>query len=72
MPQLQRAVPRLSAVPAPAPEALDDSRTLIAMARALRAEQPAATPSASPDASFDWTSRLSHRRLTDSPDAFTR
>ncbi|WP_063898391.1 hypothetical protein [Burkholderia stagnalis] len=72
MPQLQRAVPRLSAVPAPAPEALDDPRTLIAMARALRTEQPAATPSASPEAGFDWTSRLSHRRLTDSPDAFTR
>ncbi|RQS08936.1 hypothetical protein DIE07_16970 [Burkholderia sp. Bp9002] len=72
MPQLQRAVPPLPAAPAPAPEALDDPRTLIAMAHALRAEQPAATPSAPRPAGFDWTSRLSHRRLTDSPDAFTR
>ncbi|MGZ2744072.1 hypothetical protein [Burkholderia stagnalis] len=72
MPQLKRALPPLPAAPAPAPEALDDPRTLIAMAHALRAERSAATPSAPPPAGFDWTSRLSHRRLTDSPDAFTR
>ncbi|AMU07609.1 hypothetical protein A2T82_15510 [Burkholderia cenocepacia] len=49
---------------------LDDPATLIAMANALRATQPArpAHPSA---AGFDWTSQLSHRRVTDTPDAFT-
>ncbi|MXN78414.1 hypothetical protein GR157_27195 [Burkholderia sp. 4701] len=72
MPQLQRAVQPLPSAPAPALDALDDSRTLIAMAHALRAEQPAVAPSAPPPAGFDWTSRLSHRRLTESPDAFTR
>lgn len=72
MPQLQRAVQPLPATPAPAPDTLDDPRTLIAMAHTLRAEQPTVAPSAPPLAGFDWTSRLSHRRLTDSPDAFTR
>ncbi|NTZ06820.1 hypothetical protein FCJ60_13910 [Burkholderia metallica] len=42
---------------------LDDPATLIAMANALRATQPSA-------AGFDWTSHLSHRRVTDVPDAF--
>ena len=51
-------------------DSLDDPATLIAMANALRATQPArpAHPSA---AGFDWTSQLSHRRVTDTPDAFT-
>ncbi len=50
-------------------DSLDDPATLIAMANALRATQPArpAHPSA---AGFDWTSQLSHRRVTDVPDAF--
>ncbi|WP_249196001.1 hypothetical protein [Burkholderia cenocepacia] len=50
-------------------DALDDPATLIAMANALRGTQPArpAHPSA---AGFDWTSQLSHRRVTDVPDAF--
>lgn len=69
-PQLERAVQPLPA--ASALDTLDDPHTLIAMAHALRAEQPAAAPSAPPPAGFDWTSRLSHRRLTDTPDAFTR
>ncbi len=54
-------------------DALDDPRTLIAMADALRAERPAvtrATPSSGTDA--DWSARLTHRRLTDAPDAFAR
>ncbi|MDF3081706.1 hypothetical protein [Burkholderia sola] len=50
-------------------DSFDDPATLIAMATALRAAQPArpAHPSA---AGFDWTSHLSHRRVTDVPDAF--
>ncbi len=72
MPHLPRAVQPRPAAPAPARDALDDPRALIAMAHALRAEPLAAAPSAPPPAGFDWTSRLSHRRLTDSPDAFTR
>ncbi|WP_232294559.1 hypothetical protein [Burkholderia orbicola] len=50
-------------------DSLDDPATLFAMANALRATQPArpAHPSA---AGFDWTSQLSHRRVTDVPDAF--
>lgn len=47
-------------------DALDDPAVLIAMANALRATQPA-RPGA---AGFDWTSQLSHRRVTDVPDAF--
>ncbi|KWN12188.1 hypothetical protein [Burkholderia ubonensis] len=52
---------------------LDNPRTLIALEKALRTEQPAAVraPQAAA-ADGDWTSRLSHRRLTDAPDAFTR
>lgn len=50
---------------APPPEhALDDPLTPIAIANALRADSPARTASA-PAADFDWTSQLSHRRLTD-------
>ncbi|PCE28568.1 hypothetical protein BZL54_28520 [Burkholderia ubonensis subsp. mesacidophila] len=51
----------------------DNPQTLIALEKALRAEQPAVAraPQAAA-ADGDWTSRLSHRRLTDTPDAFTR
>ncbi|MDN7586702.1 hypothetical protein [Burkholderia seminalis] len=50
---------------------LDDPLTLIATANAPRLTGPerAMQP---PAAGFDWTSRLSHRRLTDTPDAFAR
>ncbi len=51
-------------------DSLDDPATLIAMANALRATQPA-RPTHPPAAGFDWTSQLSHRRVTDAPDAFT-
>ncbi|MCA8301312.1 hypothetical protein LGN24_07420 [Burkholderia seminalis] len=47
----------------------DDPLTLIATANALRITQPERAMHA-PAAGFDWTSRLSHRRLTDTPDAF--
>lgn len=50
---------------------LDDPLTLIAMANALRGTEPARTTHASATG-FDWTSQLSHRRLTDTPDAFAR
>ncbi|WP_334047579.1 hypothetical protein [Burkholderia cepacia] len=50
-------------------DSLDDPLTLIAMASALRATQPE-RPSHTPAAGFDWTAQLSHRRLTDTPDAF--
>ncbi|WP_175748807.1 hypothetical protein [Burkholderia pyrrocinia] len=50
-------------------DTLDDPLTLIAMANALRGAQPARSAPA-PDAGFDWTSQLSHRRVTDAPDAF--
>ncbi|WP_175881975.1 hypothetical protein [Burkholderia sp. BCC0044] len=50
-------------------DALDDPATLIAMANALRAAQPA-RPTHPPAAGFDWTSQLSHRRVTDVPNAF--
>jgi hypothetical protein len=50
-------------------DSLDDPATLIAMANALRATQPA-RPAHPGAASFDWTSQLSHRRVTDVPDAF--
>ncbi|KWE95021.1 hypothetical protein [Burkholderia ubonensis] len=50
---------------------LDDPRTLIALEKALRTEQPAAVRAPQTTAADgDWTSRLSHRRLTDTPDAF--
>ncbi|WP_423391779.1 hypothetical protein [Burkholderia sp. LMG 21824] len=51
-------------------DTLDDPLTLIAMASALRA-QPARAAHA-PATGFDWTAQLSHRRLTDTPDAFAR
>ncbi|KVN93707.1 hypothetical protein WJ70_12560 [Burkholderia ubonensis] len=52
---------------------LDNPRTLIALEKALRTEQPAAVRAPQTAAADgDWTSRLSHRRLTDAPDAFTR
>ncbi|VWD29344.1 hypothetical protein BLA18112_05943 [Burkholderia lata] len=50
---------------------LDDPLTLIAMASALRATQPARATHA-PATGPDWTAQLSHRRLTDTPDAFAR
>nr|WP_254597862.1 hypothetical protein [Burkholderia lata] len=63
---------------APAPRAiahprdtLDDPLTLIAMAGALRATQPARATHA-PPVNLDWTTQLSHRRLTDTPDTFAR
>ncbi|WP_175967093.1 hypothetical protein [Burkholderia sp. BCC0322] len=52
-------------------DTLDDPVTLIAMANALRVAQPARATHA-PAAGFDWTSQLSHRRVTDIPDAFAR
>ncbi|KML51190.1 hypothetical protein VL15_26855 [Burkholderia cepacia] len=52
-------------------DTLDDPLTLIAMASALGAIQPARAAHA-PAAGFDWTSQLSHRRVTDTPDAFAR
>ncbi|MFP3505835.1 hypothetical protein [Burkholderia sp. SIMBA_062] len=52
-------------------DTLDDPLTLIAMANALRSPPPARSTHA-PAAGFDWTSQLSHRRLTDTPDAFAR
>ncbi|AOR67320.1 hypothetical protein BBJ41_07030 [Burkholderia stabilis] len=59
---------RLASRP-PATDALDDPLTLIAMANALGADQPTRATHA-PAAGFDWTSRLSHRRVTDAPDTF--
>jgi hypothetical protein len=50
---------------------LDDPLTLIAMAHALDAERPA-RPANVPAAGFDWTARLSHRRLTDTSDTLRR
>ncbi|WP_342309001.1 hypothetical protein [Burkholderia pyrrocinia] len=52
-------------------DTLDDPLTLIAMANALRVAQPARAAHA-PAAGFDWTSQLSHRRVTDIPEAFAR
>ncbi|VWC74096.1 hypothetical protein BLA18109_02752 [Burkholderia lata] len=52
-------------------DTLDDPLTLIAMASALRATQPARATHA-PTTGLDWTAKLSHRRLTDTPDAFAR
>ncbi|AOJ61947.1 hypothetical protein WJ32_05370 [Burkholderia ubonensis] len=52
---------------------LDNPQLLIALEKALRAEQPAAVRAPQTAAADgDWTSRLSHRRLTDTPDAFMR
>ena len=64
---------RLAASPRATGEALDtlnDPLTLIAMARALRAQPARATHA--PATGFDWMAQLSHRRLTDTPDAFAR
>ncbi|RQT36107.1 hypothetical protein [Burkholderia contaminans] len=69
-----RARDRLATAPhaiANSPDALDDPLTLIAMAGALRATQPA-RPTHAPLVNFDWTTQLSHRRLTDTPNAFAR
>ncbi|WP_175006673.1 hypothetical protein [Burkholderia lata] len=52
-------------------DTLDDPLTLIAMESALRTTRPARATHA-PAAGFDWTAPLSHRRLTDTPDAFAR
>lgn len=52
-------------------DAADDSFTLISLANALQAELPARRATV-PAAGFDWTARLSHRRLTDAPDLYTR
>ncbi|CAG9227426.1 hypothetical protein [Burkholderia vietnamiensis] len=51
--------------------AADDLLTLIALADALQAELPARRATM-PTTGFDWTARLSHRRLTDTPDLYTR
>ncbi|KUZ81234.1 hypothetical protein WI36_05960 [Burkholderia ubonensis] len=52
---------------------LDNPQPLIALEKALRADQPAALRAPQTAAADgDWTSRLSHRRLTDTPDAFMR
>jgi len=68
--------PVRTAMPAEPPahdDALDDPRTLIEMADALRAEWPAVTRAApSSGTNADWSARLTHRRLTDAPDAFAR
>ncbi|KVE93635.1 hypothetical protein KDX16_04780 [Burkholderia vietnamiensis] len=52
-------------------DAADDSFTLISLANALQADLPANRATV-PAAGFDWTARLSHRRLTDAPDLYTR
>ncbi|MDN7492590.1 hypothetical protein QZM35_33200 [Burkholderia sp. AU45274] len=52
-------------------DTLDDPLTLIAMASALRATEPVRATRA-PATGVDWTAQLSHRRLTDTPDAFAR
>ncbi|ABB07736.1 hypothetical protein [Burkholderia lata] len=52
-------------------DSLEDPLTLIAMANALRTTQPARATHA-PATGLDWTAQLSHRRLTDTPDAFAR
>ncbi len=50
-------------------DTLDDPLALIAMANTLRGTEPVrATPASA--AGFDWTSQLSHRRVTDMPGAF--
>ncbi|VWB67720.1 hypothetical protein BLA13014_03054 [Burkholderia aenigmatica] len=67
-----RARDRLATAPraiANSPDTLDDPLTLIAMASALRSQPAQRTP---PLVNFDWTTQLSHRRLTDTPDAFAR
>lgn len=61
-------VPRAIASPR---DTLDDPLTLIAMASALRTTPPARATHA-PATGFDWTTQLSHRRLTETPDAFAR
>ncbi|UTV55763.1 hypothetical protein [Burkholderia arboris] len=57
------------APPPLATDTLDDPLTLIATANTLRGTEPARATHASA-AGFDWTSQLSHRRMTDMPDAF--
>ncbi|MCA8255178.1 hypothetical protein LGM89_18045 [Burkholderia sp. AU31624] len=52
-------------------DTLDDPLTLIAMASALRATEPVPATHA-PATGVDWTAQLSHRRLTDTPGAFSR
>ncbi|WP_131753508.1 hypothetical protein [Burkholderia vietnamiensis] len=52
-------------------DAADDSFTLIALANALQADLHA-NRATMPTTGFDWTARLSHRRLTDTPDLYTR
>ncbi|WP_431821757.1 hypothetical protein [Burkholderia sp. F1] len=68
------AAPALRRTSTTAPlDDLDNPQTLIALEKALRAERAAAVPAAQTVAADgDWTLRLSHRRLTDAPDAFTR
>ncbi|WP_175972107.1 hypothetical protein [Burkholderia sp. BCC0322] len=56
--------------PVPAPDSLDDPRTLIALANTLRAERPPVVGDAPVAPGFDWTANLTHRRLTDAPDTF--
>jgi hypothetical protein len=50
----------------------DDPRALIALANALRAEQPASASPARSLADIDWTAGRIHHRLTDAPDAFAQ
>ncbi|WP_179402660.1 hypothetical protein [Burkholderia guangdongensis] len=52
--------------------ASDDPSALIALANTLRARQPASVAPTRPLAGIDWTARLSHSRLTDTPDAFAQ
>ncbi|MBN3746539.1 hypothetical protein G3N96_14000 [Burkholderia sp. Se-20373] len=69
-----RARDRLAALPratGDTRDTLDDPLTLIAMASALRATEPVRATHA-PATGADWTAQLSHRRLTDTPDAFAR
>ncbi|KVX73726.1 hypothetical protein [Burkholderia ubonensis] len=66
---------RVAAEPSPlhsvTHDALDDPLALISMANALHAERPVdPTRASSPD--LDWSTQLSHRRLTDTLDAFAR
>ncbi|AYZ67669.1 hypothetical protein EGY31_32015 [Burkholderia multivorans] len=83
---LHRVVARVQPAPPPAAasalrrastttplDELDNPQPLIALEKALRAEHPAAVRAPQTAAADgDWTSRLSHRRLTDTPDAFMR
>ncbi|AFQ48901.1 hypothetical protein [Burkholderia cepacia] len=74
-PVAARTPPHERLDPLPHPSAthdlLDDPLTLIAMANALHADRPARAADAAAT-EFDWTSQLSHRRLTDAPGTLRR